>query len=142
MKKLSSRRLAQTVAAHRKALKLTQAQLTAATGINRALLSRMEGETYVPSVDQLLALSDVLQFDIHDVWEKPEAKKVAADRSYRIAVAGMGYVGWVNFFHAVSRHVSGLRMRYIPAYYQISFFSNQRLYHYPDKIRVIGIIRI
>ena len=93
MKKLSPQRLAQTVATHRKALKLTQAQLAAATGINRALLSRMEGETYVPSVDQLLALSDVLQFDIHDVWEKPEAKKVAADRSYRIAVAGMGYVG-------------------------------------------------
>ena len=93
MKKLSPQRLAQTVATHRKALKLTQAQLAAATGINRALLSRMEGETYVPSVDQLLALSDVLQFDIHDVWEKPEAKKVAADRPYRIAVAGMGYVG-------------------------------------------------
>ena len=93
MRELSVTQLSQVVKTRRKALKLTQAQLAAATGINRALLSRMEGETYVPSVDQLLALSDVLQFDIHDVWEKPEAKKVAADRPYRISVAGMGYVG-------------------------------------------------
>ena len=60
MKKLSSRRLAQTVAAHRKARKLTQAQLAAATGINRALLSRVESMAYTPSVDQLLALADAL----------------------------------------------------------------------------------
>ena len=93
VKKLSSRRLAQTVAAHRKARKLTQAQLAAATGINRALLSRVEGETYVPSVDQLLALADALGFDMADVLDAPESKKPAADRPYRIAVAGMGYVG-------------------------------------------------
>ena len=93
MKNLSSRRLAQTVAAHRKALKLTQAQLAAATGINRALLSRVESMTYTPSVDQLLALSDALGFDMADVLDAPESKKPAADRPYRIAVAGMGYVG-------------------------------------------------
>ena len=93
MKKLSSRRLAQTVAAHRKARKLTQAQLAAATGINRALLSRVESMTYTPSVDQLLALSDVLGFDMADVLDAPESKKPAADRPYRIAVAGAGYVG-------------------------------------------------
>ena len=37
MNKLSCRRLAQTVASRRKALKLTQAQLSQASGINRAL---------------------------------------------------------------------------------------------------------
>ena len=93
MKKLSSRRLAQTVAAHRKARKLTQAQLAAATGINRALLSRVESMTYTPSVDQLLALADVLGFDMADVLDAPESKKLTADRPYRIAVAGAGYVG-------------------------------------------------
>jgi UDPglucose 6-dehydrogenase len=92
MKKLSIPRLSQVVKTRRKALKLTQAQLAAATGINRALLSRLESRDYTPSIDQLLALSDVLQFHIHDVLEEPEARK-AVDRSYRIAVAGTGYVG-------------------------------------------------
>ena len=93
MKKLSSRRLAQTAASRRKALKLTQAQVSQATGINRALVSRIESEEYTPSVDQLLALSEVLGFDVGDVWEAPESGKAAVERSYRIAVAGMGYVG-------------------------------------------------
>ena len=77
MKTLSLQRLSQTVASRRKALKLTQAQLSQASGINRALISRMESKAYTPSVDQLLALSDVLQFDVNDVWEKPEPEKVS-----------------------------------------------------------------
>jgi UDPglucose 6-dehydrogenase len=93
MNKLSCRRLAQTVASRRKALKLTQAQLSQASGINRALLSRLESEAYTPSVDQLLALSHVLGFPISDVLEVPEIKKDTVDRPYRIAVAGTGYVG-------------------------------------------------
>jgi len=93
MKKLSIPRLSQVVKTHRKALKLTQAQLAAATGINRALLSRLESETYAPSVNQLLALADVLGFDMTDVLDAPESKKPTADRPYRIAVAGAGYVG-------------------------------------------------
>ena len=93
MRELSVTQLSQVVKTRRKALKLTQAQLAKAIHMNRTLLSRLESGNYTPSMNQLLALSDVLQFDIHDVWEKPEAKKVAADRPYRIAVAGMGYVG-------------------------------------------------
>ncbi len=93
MKKLSQTRLAETVVSRRKALKLTQLQLAEKTGINRALLSRIESKQFVPSVDQLLALSDVLQFDVSDVWEKPEAEKITVDRPYRITVAGTGYVG-------------------------------------------------
>ena len=93
MEKLSARQLSQTIASRRKALKMTQAQLSQASGINRALISRMEGETYTPSVNQLLALSHVLGFDIREVWEKPEVWPVTVDRSYRIAVAGTGYVG-------------------------------------------------
>lgn len=93
MRKLSAAALAKTVASRRKAMKITQAQLAETTGINRALLSRIERESFLPSVDQLLALSDALQFDVNDVWEKPEAEKVSVDRPYRIAVAGTGYVG-------------------------------------------------
>ena len=93
MTKLSPEYLAKIVASRRKALRMTQQQLSSSTGINRALISRLESKAYTPSIDQLLALSDVLQFDIHDVLEKPEANKVTVDRSYRIAVAGTGYVG-------------------------------------------------
>ncbi len=93
MKKLSMSRLSQTVASCRKALKLTQEQLSKETGINRALVSRLENQVYVPSADQLLALSDVLGFDLKDVLERSEAKKAAVERPYRIAVAGIGYVG-------------------------------------------------
>ena len=93
MIKLSAAALAQVVAARRKALKMTQQQLSMATGINRALLSRLESQTFTPSVDQLLALSSVLGFDIQDVTEKPEPERAALERPYRIAVAGTGYVG-------------------------------------------------
>ena len=93
MRKLSAAALAKTVASRRKAMKITQAQLAETTGINRALLSRIERESFLPSVVQLLALSDALQFDVNDVWEKPEAEKVSVDRPYKIAVAGTGYVG-------------------------------------------------
>ena len=91
--KLSAKKLASTVKAGRKALKLTQLELANKTGINRALLSRIESEHYTPSVDQLLALSDVLGFTVKDVTEQPESEKVTLDRPYRIAVAGTGYVG-------------------------------------------------
>ncbi len=93
MKQLSAALLAQNVAARRKALKMTQLQLSEATGINRALLSRIENRDYTPSVDQLCALSDVLGFDISSVLMNETAKADTVDRAYRIAVAGAGYVG-------------------------------------------------
>ena len=93
MVKLSAESLAKIVKSRRKAQKMTQQQLSNITGINRALISRLESKEYTPSIDQLLALSDVLQFDVNDVLEKPEPEKVSVDRPYRIAVAGTGYVG-------------------------------------------------
>ena len=94
MRNLSETLLAQTVAARRKALKMTQQQLAKATGINRALLSRIENRDYTPSVDQLLALCDALQFEIGEVLERSAtAEQPESARSYRIAVAGAGYVG-------------------------------------------------
>ena len=93
MKKLSASRLAQVVSAQRKSLKMTQKQLSKDTGINRALLSRIETERYIPSVDQLLALSDVLQFDVNQVFENPSVNKAVIDHPFHIAVAGSGYVG-------------------------------------------------
>ena len=93
MKKLSASRLAQVVSAQRKSLKMTQKQLAKDAGINRALLSRIETERYIPSVDQLLALSDVLQFDVNQVFENPSVDKAVIEHPFHIAVAGTGYVG-------------------------------------------------
>ncbi|MBR6040501.1 MAG: nucleotide sugar dehydrogenase [Clostridia bacterium] len=94
MRNLSETLLAQTVAARRKALKMTQQQLAKATGINRALLSRIENRDYTPSVNQLLALSDALRFEIGEVLERSASSEQSKpERAYRIAVAGAGYVG-------------------------------------------------
>ena len=93
MKKLSMKLLADTVVSRRKTLKMTQTQLAEATGINRALVSRLETEDFTPSVDQLLALSEVLGFNATDVFMDESAETIKKDRSYKVAVAGTGYVG-------------------------------------------------
>lgn len=53
MKKLSTTLLADIVQSKRKSLKMTQAQLSELTGINRAQLSRLEQEDYCPLIPQL-----------------------------------------------------------------------------------------
>lgn len=98
MKKLSLSILASTVTARRKSLDISQLKLSELTGINRALISRIETQTFTPSVDQLQALADALNFNITDVIieeKSPENKSSSAKQnlSYKIAVAGTGYVG-------------------------------------------------
>ena len=94
MKKLSMQLLADTVVSRRKAGKITQAQLSKATGINRGLLSRLESLDYVPSIEQLQALGEALDFDPTDMFVDAAAgASISIDRSYKIAVAGTGYVG-------------------------------------------------
>lgn len=93
MKKLSLKLLAETVESRRKATKMTQTQLSERTGINRALLSRLESQEFTPSVDQLLALSEVLQFSMSDLFINDDIQKETVKKSYKIAVAGTGYVG-------------------------------------------------
>lgn len=91
--KLSSKRLAETVKSQRAALKLKQSDLSKRTGINRALLSRLENEEFTPSVDQLYALSEALQFDVRSVLVNESQRADTVTHPYRIAVAGTGYVG-------------------------------------------------
>lgn len=92
MKHLSLNKLAETVANRRKTLGLSQAALSESTGINRSILSRLEAEDYSPSVDQLLALSEVLDFNYADLFEDDKVEVSAVERK-KIAVAGTGYVG-------------------------------------------------
>lgn len=95
MKKLSTFKLADIVMAKRKELKLTQAQLADMTGINRAMISRIESCDYTPSIDQLQAIAEVLHFEVVDLFEedKKHPTKSILDKKYNIAVAGTGYVG-------------------------------------------------
>ena len=94
MKQLSMQLLADTVVSRRTAMKLTPAQLSKATGINRGLLSRLESLDYVPSIEQLQALGEVLRFDPTDMFaETADTAPISVERSYKIAVAGTGYVG-------------------------------------------------
>ena len=90
---LSSKRLAEVVKRQRSALNMKQTDLSKATGINRALLSRLENEVFTPSVDQLCALADALKFQLSEVLVSEEAVSTSVERSYKIAVAGTGYVG-------------------------------------------------
>lgn len=97
MKKLSTQALINTVINRRKALKLTQADLSKRTGINRSMIGRLENGEYIPSIEQLQNLGEVLGFEVTDLFtdesvvvtdtQKPIGKK------YNIAVAGTGYVG-------------------------------------------------
>ena len=96
MKKLSISKLVDTVIRERKAKGLTQVQLAEATGINRAMIGRLEKSDYTPSIDQLQKLGEVLGFEVIDLFteEEKEVPSVAAlDKKYNIAVAGTGYVG-------------------------------------------------
>ena len=98
MKKLSLEILSNTVMTKRKAAKLTQTELGKLTSINRSVISKLEKGEYTPSVDQLQALSEVLNFNLVDMMVSDE--NIANDnmnkdekQNYKIAVAGTGYVG-------------------------------------------------
>lgn len=82
MKHLSLKLLAETVTSKRKALGLSQTALSEKTGISRTMFTRLEQENYSPSVDQLLCLSEILEFDYRDllVDDTVEVKPVERKR--------------------------------------------------------------
>ena len=93
MKKLSTALLADLVSTRRKEQSMTQQQLADATGINRALLSRLEKQDFVPSIAQLEALGEALGFEPDSVFINTMTHKLTASSPKNIAVAGTGYVG-------------------------------------------------
>ena len=96
MKKLSTKILTELISSKRKGFGMTQNELAQKTGINRAMIGRIERESYVPSIDQLQKLAEVLDFDITDVFveeKKGTVKAASFEKKYKIAVAGTGYVG-------------------------------------------------
>ncbi len=94
MKTLSQSLLSAAVRSGRAGLGLSQAELSVRTGINRSIISNLENGQYMPSIEQLETLSRVLGFQIPDLLEEDEVSPLSLpDRRYRIAVAGVGYVG-------------------------------------------------
>ena len=93
MKKLSQSLLADLVATKRKEQNMTQQALADATGINRALISRLEKEDFLPSIPQLEALCEALGFEPNEVFVDNTNNKLASPAPLNIAVAGTGYVG-------------------------------------------------
>ena len=99
MKKLSFEKLVETVHRLRKEKGMTQAQLAAATGMNRAMIGRMENMDYVPTIEQMQALGEALGFEVVDLFvedggvEEKASAHVSVEKRYNIAVAGTGYVG-------------------------------------------------
>lgn len=95
MKKLCITKMANTIISKRKSQKITQAQLAEMTGINRGMISRLESCDYTPSIDQLQAIAEALDFEVIDLFEeeKTGVNKPIIDKKYNIAVAGTGYVG-------------------------------------------------
>ena len=95
MKTFSIERLSDLLITGRRSLKLSQAQLAECTGLNRATISKIEQKDYTPSIPQLQALSQALNFDLTEVFVEESAPNTQKEpqKRYNIAVAGTGYVG-------------------------------------------------
>lgn len=94
MKKLSISLLADTVIRQRKEKHMTQKQLSDLTGINRAMISRLEKKDYQPSIQQLETLGQILDFEPVNMFVEEKENTVAKNYTpMNIAVAGTGYVG-------------------------------------------------
>ncbi len=95
MKKISYQKMADMIIAKRKEKKLTQTQLAEMTGIHRAMVSRIEAQEYIPSINQLQSIAEALDFEVTDLFKEEEntVSKISIDKKYNVAVAGTGYVG-------------------------------------------------
>lgn len=82
MKSLSTKKLAETVRSLRESRGLTKEELGNLTGINRIMIGRIEREDFTPSIIQFEALSNVLGFDLTEMFvEKERTNSFVALRS-------------------------------------------------------------
>ena len=69
--------LADTVIRQRKEKHMTQKQLSDLTGINRAMISRLEKKDYQPSIQQLETLGEILDFEPVNMFVEEKENTVA-----------------------------------------------------------------
>lgn len=85
--------IASTVKKYRNKLGITQLEVAKAAKLNRATVSRIEAATYMPSIDQLQNIAEILHFNITDFFKSEKQQNNKSLPKYAIAVAGTGYVG-------------------------------------------------
>ena len=123
MRKLSQALMAQTITEKRKAKNMTQQQLADATGINRAVISRMESLDFMPSIPQLEVLGEVLDFEPTDLFVNGTAKEKKQHEPINIAVAGTGYVG-LSIATLLAQHNHVTAVDIIPE--KVEFINNKK----------------
>ena len=74
--KISTKKLSDLIIAKRKEKKMTQMDVANLTHINRAMLSKIESMQYVPSIEQLESLMDILEFDYNDIYEDKKMRHI------------------------------------------------------------------
>lgn len=115
MKKLSLTALSKAVIEKRKENKITQSELSKLTGIHRGMIGRLENQEYIPSIEQLQSLCEVLSLNITDFFiEEAVAAEKKPLKKYNIAVAGTGYVG-LSIATLLSQHNPVKAVDIIPA---------------------------
>lgn len=94
MKKIDQKELSKLVKAKREEKNYSQQELSDLTGINRAMLSKIETGIYLPLLPQLEQLGEALGFEYEDllIQERKENEKKQIKKT-KITIAGTGYVG-------------------------------------------------
>lgn len=125
MKKLNNELLADMIRRNRKEKGLSQNELADKVRINRSMVGRTENGTYIPSIEQLERLGEVLGFEPTDLFQEEYQKtqKSILDRPYKIAVAGTGYVG-LSIATLLSQHNSVTAVDIIPE--KVELINNKK----------------
>ena len=125
MKKISSKLLSKVVKNNREKYNISQVQLAEKTDINRVMISKIESEKYMPSIEQLEKLEEALNFSIEDILVDDDKKEERKTKSKRmnIAIAGTGYVG-LSIACLLSQHNSVKAVDIIPE--KVEMINNKK----------------